>query len=64
MFFIPDIGSMYLNNQRLQKEREGDARLRALPREQQEFELRLREVKAQETRARKDTIIKVRSSIF
>lgn len=41
-----------------------DNRLRSLPKDQQDFELRLREVKAQEKLAVKNTVVNVKSSIF
>lgn len=63
MFFFDPSLIILAKMQHELREKE-EARLRSLPPEQQAFELRLREVKAQEAIARKQTVINVKSSIF
>lgn len=53
-----------LHNQRIRIQQAEDNRLRSLPRDQQDFELRLREIKALEASARARPVINVKSSIF
>lgn len=66
MLFIPGIVACLIveNQEHLKLEIKEDARIRALPPVDREFELRLREVKAMERQSRQQPTINVKPSIF